>query len=73
MRPTSRAAPALRGAAQGRAVALVAQEAAQAIERLEQAAAARDSGLLLAQTDPLLDPIRTMPEFSQLLSKMGLA
>ena len=46
---------------------------AQAIERLEQAAAARDSGLLLAQTDPLLDPIRTMPEFSQLLSKMGLA
>ncbi len=46
---------------------------AQAVERLEQAAAARDSGLLLAQTDPLLDPIRTMPEFSQLLSKMGLA
>ena len=46
---------------------------ANAIERLEQAAAARDSGLLLAQTDPLLDPIRTMPEFSQLLSKMGLA
>jgi TolB-like protein/Tfp pilus assembly protein PilF len=45
----------------------------QAFERLEQAAAARDSGLLLAQTDPLLDPIRTLPEFSQLLSKMGLA
>lgn len=45
----------------------------EALERLVQAAAVRDSGLLLAQTDPLLDPIRTMPEFSQLLSKMGLA
>lgn len=45
----------------------------EAFERLSQAAAARDSGLLLAQTDPLLDPIRSLPEFSQLLSKMGLA
>ena len=45
----------------------------QALDRLAQAAAARDSGLLLAQTDPLLDPVRTAPEFSQLLSKMGLA
>ncbi len=46
---------------------------AAALARLEQAAVTRDSGLLLAQTDPLLDPIRPMPEFSQLLSKMGLA
>jgi TolB-like protein/Tfp pilus assembly protein PilF len=46
---------------------------AEALERLVEAAAARDSGLLLAQTDPLLDPIRTRSEFTQLLSKMGLA
>ena len=45
----------------------------QAMERLREAAAARDSGLLLARADPLLDPIRTLPEFSQLLSKMGLS
>ena len=48
-------------------------QGAQALQRLAEAAAARDSGLLLAQTDPLLDPVRAAPEFSQLLSKMGLA
>jgi tetratricopeptide (TPR) repeat protein len=44
-----------------------------AMARLEAAAASRDSGMLLAPTDAMLDPIRTLPEFSQLLSKMGLA
>ena len=45
----------------------------EAMQRLTDAATARDSGLLLAQTDAMLDPIRSLPEFSQLLSKMGLA
>lgn len=48
-------------------------QGAQALQRLGEAVAARDPGLLLAQTDAMLDPIRTQPEFSQLLSKMGLA
>lgn len=44
-----------------------------ALDRLERAAAARDSGLLLAQADPLLDPLRSAPRFAELLSRIGLS
>ncbi len=40
---------------------------------LKQAVAARDSGLLLAATDPLLDPLRRDPRFAALLSPLGLS
>lgn len=43
-------------------------EQGPAFERLDQARAALDSGLLLAPTDPMLDPIRSDPRFSALLS-----
>lgn len=48
-------------------------DAAGALDRLGKAAAARDAGLLLAATDPMLDPLRQAPEFAQLLSRLGLA
>lgn len=44
-----------------------------AMARLQQAADARDAGLLLARTDPMLDPLRDLPGFSRLLSDMGLS
>ncbi len=44
-----------------------------ALQKLDQAVKARDAGLLLAATDPMLDPVRKLPGFSQLLSGMGLA
>ncbi len=44
-----------------------------ALDRLEQAWASRDSGLLLARTDPMLDPVRSTPRFADLLSRIGLA
>ncbi|MFM5950363.1 MAG: TIR domain-containing protein [Novosphingobium sp.] len=46
---------------------------AGALDRLEQAATLRDAGLLLAATDPLLDPVRSDPRFGELLSRMGLS
>ncbi|MEQ1494539.1 MAG: TIR domain-containing protein [Novosphingobium sp.] len=45
----------------------------RALDRLDAAARARDSGLLLAATDPLLDPVRGDRRFADLLSRMGLA
>lgn len=44
-----------------------------ALLTLEQAKVARDSGLLLAATDALLDPLRSDPRFGALLSGMGLS
>ncbi len=44
-----------------------------AIAALARAKAAGDSGLLLAATDALLDPIRSDARFAQLLSEMGLS
>jgi TolB-like protein/Tfp pilus assembly protein PilF len=46
---------------------------AAALDALGRAASARDPGLLLAQTDPMLDPVRGDPRFGELLSRMGLA
>lgn len=42
-----------------------------AIETLNRARAAGDSGLILARNDPLLDPIRKEPEFVRLLQGLG--
>lgn len=44
-----------------------------ALGRLYAAAKARDSGLLLAGADPMLDPVRSDPRFADLLSGLGLA
>ncbi len=44
-----------------------------ALGRLQAAAQARDSGLLLAGADPMLDPVRGDSQFADLLSGLGLA
>lgn len=44
---------------------------AEALERLEQAYAKRDPGMLLAPNDPLLDPLRAEPRFGELLSRLA--
>ena len=43
----------------------------QALVQLQRARQIRDVGLALAFTDPMLDPLRNHPEFSQLLSELG--
>ena len=42
-----------------------------AMSLLERARALGDSGLVFARTDPLLDPVRDLPQFAQLLSQLG--
>ncbi|MBS3928329.1 MAG: TIR domain-containing protein [Sphingomonadales bacterium] len=42
-----------------------------AIARLQKAREVGDSGLALAYTDPMLDPLRNRPEFLRLLSDLG--
>jgi tetratricopeptide (TPR) repeat protein len=42
-----------------------------AIEVLVRARAAGDSGLIYANTDPMLDPLRTLPAFRELLTQLG--
>lgn len=44
---------------------------ALALDRLDQARAARDSGLILARGDPFLDPLRASPRFTALLAAIG--
>lgn len=44
-----------------------------AIDKLEQAWAAKDAGMLLAKTDPFLDPLRASQRFIDLLSTSRLA
>ena len=46
-------------------------EAAKALAALQSARTHDDSGLVMMQNDPLLDPVRTAPEFSNLLKSMG--
>jgi Tfp pilus assembly protein PilF len=46
-------------------------EADQAIAKLLFAREIGDVGLVLAKTDPLLDPLRGRPDFSRLLSELG--
>lgn len=45
-------------------------DTAGGLNRLEQAWALKDSGLLLARTDPMLDPVRKQPRFMALLSAL---
>ncbi len=45
----------------------------EALNKLQQALALGDGGLVVAKVDPLLDPLRTRPEFSRLLTRLGLA
>jgi hypothetical protein len=45
----------------------------EAIAMLARAKQAGDSGLLIAPTDPLLDPIRNDPRLPPLLGKLHLA
>lgn len=45
----------------------------EALDALERAYAAGNSGLVLAHTDPLLDPIRQSARFAALLGKLGFA
>ncbi len=47
-------------------------EGDKAMAALEQALALRDSGLVLARNDPLLDPLRERPAFQALLRRIGL-
>jgi len=42
-----------------------------AMELLTRARAAGDSGLIYANTDPMLDPLRRLPPFRELLSQLG--
>jgi predicted Zn-dependent protease len=42
-----------------------------ALEVLARARSLDDSGLTLARTDPLLDPLRSRKEFSSLLQQLG--
>lgn len=44
-----------------------------ALEKLRLAVEIGDGGLVIAKADPLLDPLRTRPEFSQLLIRLGFA
>ena len=46
-------------------------DAPGAIQALQKARLAGDSGLTLAGQDPLLDPIRKAPELSRLLHELG--
>jgi TolB-like protein/Flp pilus assembly protein TadD len=46
-------------------------EAAASLAVLERARAAGDSGLIYLRTDPLLDPVRTRPEFQRMLARLG--
>ena len=41
------------------------------MELLTRARAAGDSGLIYANTDPMLDPLRRLPPFRELLSQLG--
>jgi len=43
----------------------------KAIELLRRARTIGDSGLIFSNTDPLLDPLRKLPAFTQLLSELG--
>jgi TolB-like protein len=47
-------------------------EGEKAVQLLSQAYAAGDSGLIYARIDPMLDPLRSLPEFSALLTQLGL-
>ncbi|HYB64106.1 MAG TPA: TIR domain-containing protein, partial [Steroidobacteraceae bacterium] len=42
-----------------------------AMDVLARARAAGDSGLIYANTDPMLDPLRSLPAFRELLSQLG--
>jgi TolB-like protein/Tfp pilus assembly protein PilF len=44
---------------------------AEALARLEEAYAKRDSGMLLAPNDPMLDPLRSEPKLGELLSRLA--
>ena len=44
---------------------------AEALARLGNAYAKRDSGLLWLRNDPLLDPLRSEPQFVDLLKRLG--
>ncbi len=48
------------------------QQVDAAIAALGEAVRVRDSGLLLARTDPMLDPLRSRPAFNELLSRFGV-
>lgn len=48
------------------------QNADLALDALEKGLEAGDSGLILAPTDPLLDPIRQKPRFKAILQRLGL-
>jgi len=47
-------------------------ERARAVELLEAAQRAGDSGLTLLKTDPLLDPVRGEPRVAKLIASLGL-
>lgn len=46
-------------------------KSAEALARLEDAYAKRDSGMLLAPNDPMLDPLRSEPKLGELLSRLA--
>jgi hypothetical protein len=46
-------------------------EADAALALLERAHGAGDSGLIYLRTDPLLDPVRSRPEFGRMLARLG--